>query len=459
VTHMAAPIGDHGAQPTTRRTMLIGTGTASLGIIATLLPSARAAGSHDVPGVSVAAAPNDLVGAAEDSRVDLTWTAPEGVLTGYLLQRRFVVDGEPDGAWEDLATIPGSPPPTTYRDRSLANGTQAVYRVAAQNSAGTGPASTTSEVLTPQDAAIGGERAFVLDLDGTLYRVHEFSSVGVATLEMRHARGIRYLIVGGGGGGASRDSCGGGGAGGVITNLLSGDALMLGAGDTRAVTVGAGGSGGSSGASEPGSDGSPTQFEALIAAGGGGGGTWDQVVNGDGRLGGSGGGAGRSRGSGGGAATTGQGNRGGDGSGTNARPHGGGGGGGAGAQGASGAIGVGGNGGSGIDLSGHLGTAVGAGGWFAGGGGGTIHRDDDFPASAAGAGGSGGGGDGGGRNLGVVSASDARSHGRPGVAGTGGGGGAARGLMVDAVLESSVGSPGGSGGSGVVLIRYEIEPD
>jgi hypothetical protein len=230
-----------------------------------------------------------------------------------------------------------------------------------------------------------------------------------------------YLQVAGGGG-SCNDSGGGagGGAGGMLTGTTS-----LSLTTTYTVTVGAGGSG----AQEPATNGSNSQFGTLTASvGGGGAPTFTSSPTGVGTAGGSGSGGinsnGATAGAAGGAGTSGQGRNGGaswTGSNTNDPNNSAGGGGGAG--------GVGGNGGSGTGGAGGVGLAssiTGTSTYYAGGGGGGTRS-----AGSAGAGGNGGGGTG--SNT-VAGAS--------GTANTGGGAGGSRA------------TPGGNGGSGVVIISY-----
>lgn len=248
---------------------------------------------------------------------------------------------------------------------------------------------------------------------------------------------IEYLLVAGGGGGASGYSAGGGGAGGMLSGTIS-----INNGVYYTVSVGAGGAGVSSGnggwltsdAGTHGTNGGNSSVGSLLVAVGGGGGA------GMGASGG--GGVGRSGGSGGagsykasaGSGTAGQGNAGGTGS--NQNNHMGGGGGGAGA--------VGGNapdtgnsaaaGGSGAASS-----ISGSSTYYAGGGGGGIYDNGGQQNSSGGSGGQGGGG---------IGALNSRTNGGAGTGNTGGGGGGA------GSYEPQTWYTGGTGGSGIVIIRY-----
>ena len=260
------------------------------------------------------------------------------------------------------------------------------------------------------------------------YRIHTFTSSG--NFVLTKAVACEYLVVAGGGGGGGNDGghdfsggSGGGGAGGYRVGTVTPSA------NTHTVTVGGGGSGNSSAAS--GSDGSASAFGSVSSVGGGGGGGVN--TNGsNGRGGGSGGGAGGDDGSTvytGGAGTSGQGNTGGQtGTGSHA---GGGGGGGANATGGNGVGHQGGNGGDG-----HVSAINGTSSHRAGGGGG-----GNGASASASSGGAGGGG------AGAVRSS---SNAVAGGTNTGGGGGG--GADSNTVSERA----GANGGSGLVIVRYDV---
>jgi hypothetical protein len=234
---------------------------------------------------------------------------------------------------------------------------------------------------------------------------------------------IEYLVIAGGGGGSQSNFATGGGAGGaggyrssVIGESSGGGAsaespIVTGPGSVFAVTVGAGGSNKANG--------SNSSFDTITSIGGGCGGGYLQVATGSG-------------GSGGGSAyltipvgsgTTGQGYAGG----SHETGAGGGGGGAGSIGGTASANRIGGNGGSGVSSS-ITGTSTARAG--GGGGGATSH----YASPAVGGTATAGGGNGG-----------ANTNGFSGTANTGGGGG---GPLGDG---SAI---GGSGGSGVVIIRY-----
>lgn len=218
---------------------------------------------------------------------------------------------------------------------------------------------------------------------------------------------VDYLIVAGGGGGGTRHA-GAGGAGGYLSSNIS-----LSSSTTYPIVVGSGGAAATNGSAS-------TAF-GLTAVGGGKGGN-----NGiAGSPGGSGGGG--SNNAPGGAGTPGQGNSGGP------APPGayGGGGGGAGAAGGTGSSSLLGLGGNGLEWK-SLGT------FYAGGGGGG--RDAGTAYISNGTSTTGGGGRGSGQSA---------TPGEPGAVNTGGGGGGGG-------ATGPASSPGGSGGPGIVILRYQL---
>ena len=256
-----------------------------------------------------------------------------------------------------------------------------------------------------------------------------FRTVGTCTWTVPSTvSSVQYLVVAGGGGGGG-DAAGGGGAGGLLTNY-GGTALTVTPSESLVIAVGSGGVAGHNGPSnDPGGHVKPTtgghsQFGSVVAYGGGFGGNYN---SGNGGIGGSGGGGAYSGGTAG-AGTSGQGNAGGNSAGGGSGPAGGGGGG-------AGGVGTAGNtaqgqGGPGVSV-GITGSAI----TYAGGGGGG-RWSVNGSAPGADNGGAGGGGAG---SIGCGNrATDA-------VANTGGGGGGApAGCYGD----------GGSGGSGIVIVRY-----
>jgi len=257
------------------------------------------------------------------------------------------------------------------------------------------------------------------------YRVHAFTSSATFTVPSGLSITADTLVVAGGAAGGQHNSFsnygGGGGAGGLIydtsRSVTSG---------SYSVVVGAGGSGPD--ANDRGNNGGNSTVFGLSAIGGGGGGHQDTTNAG--KSGGSGGGGSYpTYGSApGGAGTSGQGYAGGRG---DEGPNSSGGGGGAGGVGLDGDGGALPSGGPGLNMSSYFGTSYGESGWFAGGGSG-IHQAGYTP----GVGGQGGGGDGGNYNNSLATA---------GSANTGGGGGGG----------SSVQS-GRNGGSGIVIVRYQL---
>ena len=235
---------------------------------------------------------------------------------------------------------------------------------------------------------------------------------------------VEYLIVAGGGGGGSRDS-GAGGAGGLLTGAIK-TTISTG---TYAIVVGAGGAGGVGNTSGSGNGSDSAAFGDTSIGGGRGG----QYPTNYAATGGSGGGG--YNGAGGAAGTTGQGYKGGNGNTPNSNYNGGGGGGAGGEGGDSLSDGVsGGDGGIGRYFGDKYSQYLGEDGWFAGGGG----AGGEQGGSTDGTGGIGGGGNG------------HSSAAEDGQINTGGGGGSNRGYYTGLVA--------GSGGSGIVLIRYSGPP-
>jgi hypothetical protein len=209
---------------------------------------------------------------------------------------------------------------------------------------------------------------------------------------------------GGGGAGGVRCTVGATGGGGSLESALSLTATAY------TVTVGAGGAGG--GDNSNGTSGSNSVFSTITSTGGG------RSENAGGGNGAAGGGGGSGAGGTGGAATANQGFAGGNGGGGTRS---GGGGGGAGVAGTAASGSGAGAGGNGITTS-ISGTST-----TYGGGGGGAHGTGGSSAN----GGTGGGGNGG-------------APATSGTANTGGGGGGRR----------TYGASGGTGGSGIVIVRY-----
>ena len=282
--------------------------------------------------------------------------------------------------------------------------------------------------VTSGSKATGG----IVSSDGTYwYHMFPFSSTFTPTTSIN----ADILCIAGGGAGGSPDGWygGGGGAGGL--QLFSSQALTA---TGYSVTVGAGGAGSSVGGTNGGNNGGNSQFASLTASVGGGGGM--NVYNTAGSNGGSGGGGGRSS-TAGGTPTSGQGNSGGAGAVTG----GGGGGGGAGSVGGvantSSPINYqGGVGGIGVNTySSWAGaTQTGDQGYYAGGGGANGANEILVP------GGLGGGGIG-------AAWQTKNAQATSGKANTGGGGGGVVGGN-----QSPYSAASGSGGSGIIIVRYAV---
>jgi len=323
-------------------------------------------------------------------------------------------------------------------DQPVGGSTTYNFDVFATDSTGVNVSSTRTFSITVDGVWSGASGGTITShtSGATNYKIHAFTGNG--TFSAGSMGGTADVLAVGGGGSAGWASGGwwgggGGGAGGLVMK----PSHTFAANETAAITIGQGGTGVTS---IPGSDvelrdadeGTDTIVGTLLTAKGGGGGNNDGGWASNMCHGGSGGGGTWSSGGGtanqtsqaGDSGTYGFGNNGGSGSGGTV----GGGGGGASSAGHTGGQEY--NGGNGKDYSAEFGTTYGDTGWFAGGGGGGCYNTNQ-PTT----GGQGGGGAGVGQNTGP---------GNPGTANTGGGGGCG----YDAVT--------GSGGSGIVLIRYEV---
>jgi hypothetical protein len=353
-----------------------------------------------------------------------------------------VDDSSPDANSLELATgvtssnitVDSLADDTTFIVYATANVTGKIKSEVASESITTDP----SIVYT---AATGGT-TLEYDSGGKRYKSHTFTSdgnfevttVGDATDDRNQ---VDYLIIAGGGsGGGDEVGTGGGGAGGYRTTVgtsgggASAESKVTVTAQTYSIVIGAGGAS-VTGNNTRGNSGVNSSALGITSTGGSGGAAETQ----DALTGGSGGGGNYlSAGSGGntgaaGLGTSGQGFDGGEGGGGTS-PFSSGGGGGAGAVGQNApSTSVSGAGGAGVANLLRTGSNETRGG----GGGGGIRT-----GGTAGAGGSGGGGAGG----------VASGTGTAGTANTGGGGGG----VADQLVAS------GAGGSGIVVIRYEIAP-
>ena len=340
----------------------------------------------------------------------------------------------------------------------------------------------TAEFTTPISfAPIQATGGTVTDLNigGVNYRYHAFTSVGTSTFTVTDAGTdpeVDVLVVAGGGGGGGVIG-GGGGAGGLV--FFEEIEPIIG---NYTVTVGNGGQGGNrwSVAGQGGSQGQNSNINIggfnILARGGGGG----QGYRNTGFQGTTGGSGGAGQGYEGSCSTSGcqgfsatqpgtnpgatidAGNAGGRGnpsiSSTGRRRSGGGGG--AGQAGGNGTTdGAAGNGGDGLDLSTYFpnwGTnssngTTGTRGWFSGGGAGAGDYNAQNFGGRAGFPGKGGGGNS--EFFGYICFTN-----KNGITNTGGGGGGAAydGLSSGTVCGTN--QVGGNGGSGIVIIRYRLDP-
>jgi hypothetical protein len=283
-------------------------------------------------------------------------------------------------------------------------------------------------------SAAVSKTAVALPTGGTIttdgnYKIHTFTSSGTFAISTSSISNVEYVVVAGGGGGGAPGG-GGGGAGGYRSSVVSENSGGGNSAETRlnlssgsyTVTVGAAGAAGVYTVS-PGGTGGDSVFGSITSAGGGGGNGNSQTPTSGGSGGGSGGGTGT-----GASGTSGQGYAGGNSANDTY-----GGGGGASAVGGAGSSSGFGNGGNGVSSS-ITGSAV----TRAGGGGGGCSTSSPIytGATTAGTGGTGGGGYG--------------TQGTPapeaGTTNTGGGGGG----------RGNGNSNGAAGGSGIVIVRYDV---
>jgi hypothetical protein len=316
--------------------------------------------------------------------------------------------------------------------------------------------------------------AFVAATGGTIltsgdFKTHVFTGPGTFCVSAGSGplATVDYLVVGAGGGGGGSEGAGGAGAGGfrasggtasgcyTVSPLSSSPSPVAGLPVSiqgYPIIVGAGGTAGYPGGCNTGGNGAVSTFSTITSAGGGGGGAGDNCNSASAGSGGSGGGGGsNSPAPKFGAGNTPpvappQGNPGGQVSGVpTPNANGSGGGGGAGATGGNGKSPGGGDGGIGsysaITTSTCYGTPgpVGSVRYYAGGGGSGVYGPGPI-----GAGGDGGGGDGG--------RSSPSSNVENGTTNTGGGGGGNGPNPGQSPSEA-----GGTGGSGIVMIRYKFQ--
>ena len=145
---------------------------------------------HKVDGSLTTIVPGTPTGlsatAAGQTVVNLSWTAPDGPVTGYRIEYR-----PEGGSWTDVEADTGSPA-STYRHQELDPGTTYEYRVSAINPAGTGTASNTASATTDEQ----GSPVFT---SGAAFSVEENeTAVGTVTAaDPDPGDTVRYAITGG----------------------------------------------------------------------------------------------------------------------------------------------------------------------------------------------------------------------------------------------------------------------
>jgi hypothetical protein len=272
------------------------------------------------------------VGIPGDARVLLTWTDPGDADLSYI---QIDYGMAQQGAAKGVQSYPWN---------YLTNDTPYVFTVKAVDINGNRSAAITVGPVTPRDSAEGTVSYAPVEGDPSrVWEIHTFTASVTLTFSTNDPVTADYLIVAGGGGAGgdnssyiNMDHSGGGGAGGL---LYATGAALVPQSNIVQITVGTGGAGGTSG--QQGADGGMSAIGTIEVPGGGAGGRTS--TNMDGRPGGSGGGAGSgnagTHGTGG-PANSGnpavQGHNGGAGSGAGTGHDGGGGGGGAGGPGSNG---------------------------------------------------------------------------------------------------------------------------
>lgn len=368
---------------------------------------------------------------------DPVWVTSEGLLPGGIVSSAYtttVQATDPDGAAISYEIVSGQLPTGITLNSSTGeiSGTASIagtqnFTIAAIDSGG----NSVNRSFSLSFGIAGGGTVIV----SGGYAYHTFTSNG--TFLVGSNLNAEVLLIGGGGGGGGSFG-GGGGAGG----LCYASSLSL-SPQSYLIEIGAGGTGGNGGDSKGNTGVNSTAF-GITGNGGGGGGAYNNSYTGN--PGGSGGGASTSETAGtmtGGASTqtsgatyTGYGNRGGNSFGRTPYIATGGGGSGFPGQDISGGSQAG-SGGDGLNTWSDWATATGTGvsGYYAGGGAGASYQYTN--GSLPGSPGAGGGGTStGGNNV----------PGGPATSNTGSGGG---GAGYPAAL-------GGSGGSGIVIVRYAV---
>jgi len=350
--------------------------------------------------------PDTVTAEAGDAEAIITFS---GQVT-YGNSPSFTVTSSPEGV-----TANGASSPITVT--GLTNDTEYTFTVTVIDDGGS-TTSSVSNAVTPAAAPFTATGGTITESGG--YKIHTFTSSG--TFEVTSAPDgseIEYLVVAGGGGAESVDSGGnsrnygeaGAGAGGLLSSTLTPTV------GTYSIGIGAGGA--------VSTNGSDTTFGAITATGGG-------TAEASGGSGGGEDGITATSANEAGAGTAGQGNAGGQGTTLLFWAGAAGGGGGAGAVGGNASGSTGGSGGDGVEWP------TGSGVYYAGGGGGG--GGSGTTGNISGSNGSGGLGGGGAAGDGT---------GTNGTVNTGGGGGGTH-------VNINVAFTGGTGGSGIVIIRYLI---
>ena len=100
---------------------------------------------------SVPGAPTGVTATAGNGSATVSWTAPSD--NGGSAITKYTVTPFIGSTAQTPVTVTGSPPATSTTVTGLTNGTSYTFTVSATNASGTGPASSPSNAVTPNDAA------------------------------------------------------------------------------------------------------------------------------------------------------------------------------------------------------------------------------------------------------------------------------------------------------------------
>jgi hypothetical protein len=182
--------------------------------------------SSSVSTLKLPGTPTSVSATAGAGQAIVSFTAPSDL--GVPAASSYRVTSSPGGI-----TAAGSSSPITIT--GLTGGTSYTFTVAAQNTAGFSPESSVSNSVTPTSPGVIATGGTISNYTsgGVTYRQHVFTGSG--TFSVSQGGNVQVLIVGGGGGGGMLG--GGGGGGGVA--VASGTVTAI----NYSITVGNGGAG------------------------------------------------------------------------------------------------------------------------------------------------------------------------------------------------------------------------